>query len=195
MLLERKDVHTAPPDNENQTPLSLAFSKGHDGVVRILLESDNVNSDTANSSGQASTLPSTGDMDLSVVEMKFRGHDLDIDISGHNGQPTPPPAGHNEREVVLGSKDSIPDSGDSDLSSTKPSKQSQSPSLYPLKSPYPLGKVSTHPRTTRSPLSFAADQPFIISSLICLFAFLYLLPSSSWDILPFRKYLSSEGLV
>ncbi|KAG0129051.1 hypothetical protein HOY82DRAFT_565015 [Tuber indicum] len=33
MLLEREDICIAMPDNRNQTPLSLALSKGHDSVA------------------------------------------------------------------------------------------------------------------------------------------------------------------
>ena len=68
MLLERKDVRTTTPDNNNQTPLSLARTKGHDGVVRILMERDNVDSDTGDLSGQASFPPSAEDGDKHVGE-------------------------------------------------------------------------------------------------------------------------------
>jgi len=36
MLLERKDIHTALLDSQNQTPLELALSQGHHEVVKIL---------------------------------------------------------------------------------------------------------------------------------------------------------------
>ena len=41
-LLERPDIRAATPDNKNQTPLSLALSKGHAGVGRILHEWDQI---------------------------------------------------------------------------------------------------------------------------------------------------------
>jgi len=41
ILLARKDIHTATPDNGNQTPLLLALSGGHDEVVRILQHKPN----------------------------------------------------------------------------------------------------------------------------------------------------------
>ena len=41
MLLKRKDVNTTTPDKENQTPLDLALSQEHDGIVMTILEWDN----------------------------------------------------------------------------------------------------------------------------------------------------------
>ena len=49
MLLKREDVSSATVDTYSQTLLSLALSKGHDEVVKVLLERDNVNSDSAES--------------------------------------------------------------------------------------------------------------------------------------------------
>jgi len=54
ILLQRSDIHTAIPDNQNQTPLSLALSKGHHGVAKILREWDNANSDPVDCSGRSS---------------------------------------------------------------------------------------------------------------------------------------------
>ena len=45
LLLERKDIRIAALDNNYQTPLSLASSKGHAGVVKML-ERHDTNSDT-----------------------------------------------------------------------------------------------------------------------------------------------------
>ena len=62
ILLQRSDIHTATPDNQNQTPLSLALSKGYHGVAKILREWDNANSNTVDSRGRSS-LPPAGSRD------------------------------------------------------------------------------------------------------------------------------------
>jgi len=41
IFLERKDVRTTTPDTRGQTPLSLALTKGHDGIARILMRQSN----------------------------------------------------------------------------------------------------------------------------------------------------------
>jgi len=48
MLLERINVRPTIPDNENQSPLSIALSARHYGVARILEEWVNVSSDRTN---------------------------------------------------------------------------------------------------------------------------------------------------
>ena len=88
ILSERKDVCTVTPDNENQTPLSLALSKDHGGVVRILLERGNVDSNTGGLSGQASFPPSSRGGDECVAEIEFRYNDPNTDIANLDGQPT-----------------------------------------------------------------------------------------------------------
>ena len=87
MLLERKDVCTTMPDSKNKTPLSLALSKGHEEVVRILLERDNVHSGTGSRSGQACFPLSAGDGDECVVEMGFERGDPNTDIANLIGRP------------------------------------------------------------------------------------------------------------
>ncbi|PUU74640.1 hypothetical protein B9Z19DRAFT_896528, partial [Tuber borchii] len=84
------------------------------------------------------------------------------------------------------SKDSVSISADTDLS-TKSSRGPQPPSLGPLKSQYPPKDTSTHPNTTQATLSYAAGRLFIISFLICLFAFLLYILSSSPNIFSFCK--------
>lgn len=59
MLLERKDVRTARPDNKGRAPLSLALSGGHDGITQVILEWGNANSDRADHGGQTPLPPST----------------------------------------------------------------------------------------------------------------------------------------
>ena len=56
LLLERKDVRIASPDNQHQTPLSLALSKGQTSIVRIL-ERHNANSGAVGRSSQTSLPP------------------------------------------------------------------------------------------------------------------------------------------
>ena len=85
-LLEGGKVRTTTTEN-NQTALSLALSKGRYGVVRVLPERGNVNSNTGARGGQLSFLPSPRDGDECVVEMRFRNH-LNIGIAGFNNQPS-----------------------------------------------------------------------------------------------------------
>ena len=75
MLLERKDVRTARPDNKGRAPLSLALSGGHDGIAQVILEWGKVNSDTADRGSQTPLPPSTRNRDRFVVEMQFPDND------------------------------------------------------------------------------------------------------------------------
>ena len=59
-------------DNENQTPLSLAFSKRPDGIAGIQRGRDNPNSDQVNHGGQESLPLPSGCRDEFVVEMQFK---------------------------------------------------------------------------------------------------------------------------
>ena len=45
ILLRRSDVDPSKPDQYGRTPLSCAVLGGHEGVVKLLLEPDNVNPD------------------------------------------------------------------------------------------------------------------------------------------------------
>ena len=56
LLLQRKDVCTVTLDKEHQTPLSLALSRGHADVVRVL-ERHDANSHAVDCSGQTSLPP------------------------------------------------------------------------------------------------------------------------------------------
>ena len=95
----------------------------------------------------------------------------------------------------MDSKDSVFMSADSYFPAES-SRQPQPLSIGPLKPQHPPKTTSAHPSTNQSIFLFAIDRRFIISALICLFAFLiYTLPSLALDIFSFRKYLSSEGLV
>ena len=57
MLLERNDVRAAAPYGKHQSPLSLAVDGGHVGVVRVLLEWVNSDSEVADRGGQSSLPP------------------------------------------------------------------------------------------------------------------------------------------
>ena len=191
MLLEREDVCTATPDKENQTPLSLALSQGHDEVV-IILESNNANSDTLGYCAQTPLPQSTVYGDECVIRTQIPGNDSSADTTDFHGSPAPLSADLDTQEVVLDSKDFTSMCADSGPS-TEPSNQSQPPSVKPLEPPYPLRKTVTHPTATQLILTFFLDRRFITSALICLLAFLlYILPPSSPDLFSFRKYLPSD---
>ena len=129
------------------------------------------------------------------MEMRSRSDDPNTDISDLADQSALPSADRDKQEVIWDLKDPLSKSRDSDLSSGELSRLSQPPSVVPLKPQHPPKTTGTHPSASHSILSFAVDQRFIISSLICLFAFLlYILPSSSLDIFSFRKYYPREGL-
>ena len=184
ILLERKDVRTGIPDNENQMLLTLALAQGHDGIAKAILEWDNANSDTADRGGQASLTPLARTGDECAAEMQFPGNDSSPYTLDLNGLSAPPSVDRIRREVVLDSKNSVTMSTDGDFS-TKPSGQPQPPSPNPPEPQYPPQNIST-----QAVFSFATERLFIIS-LICFFAFfLYILSSSSLDIFSSRKYLS-----
>ena len=170
MLLERKYFRQAMRDNEGQTPPSLALSQGHDVIAKIILAWGNANSNTADRGGQT--------------------HSPDP-----NSLPPPSSTDYNGREVSSDSKDSISMFADTDLS-TEPSSRPHPPSPGPLKSQNPSKNTSAHSSTTQAILTFTTDRLLTISSLVCLFAFLfYILSSSSLDIFSFRKYPPGEELV
>ena len=61
MLLNRNDIRIDIPDHENQTALSLARSKGHDEIARMITERAANISDTVDPDSQESLPPSCGD--------------------------------------------------------------------------------------------------------------------------------------
>ncbi|RPA96071.1 hypothetical protein L873DRAFT_1791835 [Choiromyces venosus 120613-1] len=85
IFLERKDVCIDTPDNGHETPLSLAFSRGHNGAVKILQELTSRRSNTADDAGQAIPSLSIGHAEECVIEMQSRGGDLDPDITDLEG--------------------------------------------------------------------------------------------------------------
>ena len=190
-LLEQ-DVCTSTLDNINQSPLSLALSKGHDEVIRILR--GNANSCSTGHGGQAplpppplppSPLPSSAeDADGRAVDIQSRSHVLNTDITDLTTAPTLSSANLDERDGVFDPEGPLPKSADSDLSSTEPPMLPPPISSRLLKSSSPPGKSDNHPHNTRSTPSLALDRYFLIASFICLLAFLvYILPSQSSHIL------------
>jgi len=51
----RDDINPYQPDNKDQTPLWSASSNWHEGVVRLLLQQDDVNPDQSNNTGNDKT--------------------------------------------------------------------------------------------------------------------------------------------
>ena len=195
MLLEREDVSSTTLDNYSQIPLSLALFEGHDEVVKILLGWDNVNSDPVARRSRTFFLPSGVPRNEHAMEMRSNGDDPNIDISDLTGRPALSSPDCDKQEVVWGLDDSVSKSRDRDLSSAE-LPVSRLSSVGPLKPRRPPKTTGTHPSASQSILSLAVDRRFIISSFICLFAFiLYILPSPSLDVFSFRKPLSSERLV
>ena len=195
VLLEREDVDSNQTDTEyNRTPLSWAAWRGHEGVVKMLL-----------GRGGALTMPDR-DNQTSLSLALSEGHygvakiildweAVNFDTADRGGQaPIPPPVDHTPQVVVLDPKGPAHMSADNDPSTT-PSRLSQPTSVVPLKSSHPQRKTSTHPITTRSILSPTIDRLFILSALICLFAFFLYILSSLLGVSFLRKYLSSEGSV
>ena len=109
-----------------------------------------------------------------LVEMQFTGDHPDADVSNIHGRPTPLSADCSECEVVLDFTDS--GSGDSDLSTTKSPRLSQSPigslkSLCPLRKAKPIlapPALSSHlPSTTvLSPFLFSIPLLFFTHFLL-----------------------------
>ena len=182
LLSERKDPPTAMPDSKDQTPPSLALSKGRDGAMLIIHERGNINSDC-----QTTLPPVAGSRDQSVVEIQFRVDDPSIIIANLNSHPTLLSVDHDVRSRVADVKDYISKSAGSDFSSTEPSKPSQSSSVCPITSPPSRQKTGTHPNSSRSTMPIVADWYWVIASSICLLAFLFLISPSSSSISPFHK--------
>ncbi|KAG0633320.1 hypothetical protein HOY80DRAFT_992204 [Tuber brumale] len=190
MLLGRRDVRATTTDGANQTPLSRALSKGHDRVVKMLLERDGVNSDTADRVGHHPPRPPLG-VGAGVVGMPFRGDNLNISITNINGQQAHLLADPNKRELVSGLDGSLSKPADSNLPSTE---QSGPPPIRPPKLPSPESQHPTQQHSINSPTRGPpADRYFTIALLVCLLAFLvYILPSSLPEIFPLHKQLPSN---
>jgi len=172
ILLKRYNVRKAMPDRQKQAPSPLPPPGERDRVVSIPLESGNANSDAAHGGGQASLTSSFRPQNEGLVEIRTRSHDLNIDITDLNSQPSLPPAGSTKQEQLLDLEVSVPASPDNDPPATEPSMSSQTPSIWPLKFPYPLWKSDTHPNNSGSTLPIRANWYWVIGSCVCLLAFL-----------------------
>ncbi|RPA91169.1 ankyrin [Choiromyces venosus 120613-1] len=119
IFLEREDVRIDTPDSENETPVSLALSKGYNQVVKMLQDRINGSSATVGNASHEITSHSSGHGVECVVDMQSGGGDHGTNIADLDGQKTLPSANLNEREQILDCNDSDPSSGESHLSSTE----------------------------------------------------------------------------
>ena len=88
IILKRKDVRTDIRDTESQAPLSPTLSGGRGGIVRLLSERDNVNSNTVDHGSQAShPLPSVHG-DNRVAQMQPREDHPNTHITDPSRKPT-----------------------------------------------------------------------------------------------------------
>ena len=99
MVVARKDVRAAMSDNVNQTAQSLIISEGRYEVVRTPLERGNADCPLVDRGVPKSSPPSAVHPDESVVEMQFKSHDPNIDMTDSNGQPALLSAAHGKRPL------------------------------------------------------------------------------------------------
>ncbi|PWW74907.1 hypothetical protein C7212DRAFT_203642, partial [Tuber magnatum] len=155
-----------------RTPLSWAARRGHEEVVKILLERRDVDAATQDNDGQTplswalceghdgvarvlvghsnSVLKSQRFLDLNHAEISGSSLNRQVlewvkvnPVGEESGdQPGFPSSDANERARVFHSKDSAPSSGNGDFSSTKPVRFSQLPPLWFLKPWYRKNKDS-----------------------------------------------------
>ena len=177
MLLERPDVCTATLATTDQAPLSLAISKGHDEVVKILR--GNSDSRITGHSVLAPLPPPSGNGCRRMVDLRSRSHDPNINTTDLGVQHAPPPADPEEWERALDLENPVSEPADNDLPTIKPSVLPQSPPTFPVGPLDPPAKTATRPDITRSPLSLVPNRYFLIASLICLLAFLFCVPPTS----------------
>ncbi|KAG0135463.1 hypothetical protein HOY82DRAFT_551571 [Tuber indicum] len=203
MLLDRGEVNPDQADTEyGQTPLSWAASRGHKGVVQMLLERKDVSSTTLDLENETPLSRARSNGHEQVVRLLLdRGHvnSPGVDCAGRESPPAS--SGHGDCAVALKFKcathitDIIgqhalpsPDPGDrepvsdlqgalsnssgSDLPSTEQPALSKTPPRWPLSFWSLRRKADPHPDNTGSTLSFPVARYFMVASLVCLFAFL-----------------------
>ena len=168
ILLKRKDVRTTTPDNASQTPLSLTPFKGHGEVTKIAKRRDTANSVATHSGSQASLPLSIGHEGERVVQMQSTGDYPNAGSTDLNSQPALPPRDTDERREESHLRHSVSQSADNDFSTELP----QPLSMRLSKPWHPPRKTRTHSTNPQLILPFAVDHFFIVSPLICLFAFL-----------------------
>ena len=168
--LERSDVRTAVPDYQNQTPLSLALSEGHDGVVEILREQGHPNLDSESCASQTSPHSS------SQAGAECLGMQL---TSNPNTDPADP-----YRQLALlspGAQGHEPVLGPENLCSTSPD-NNEPPATEPPNLLQP---------SSRQPLNLSYlvhDRYWIMAAFFCLLALLvYFLSSPLLDSFSFHK--------
>ncbi|RPA92109.1 hypothetical protein L873DRAFT_1794495 [Choiromyces venosus 120613-1] len=84
-LLAQEDVNTDTPDNFGATPLSLAFSGGHNQIVKMLQERISRSSGPAHDGGQAVAPQSVGHGQEHAAVMLCGGSDLGPEIADLEG--------------------------------------------------------------------------------------------------------------
>ena len=154
MLLERKGVNLGHRDTfYGQTPLVWAAEKGHDQVVGILLEWNDVRLAVPDSENQTPPSPTLSEGRDWVARIVLHQDDANSDQVDHAGEAS-----------LLPPDNSYP--------ITEPPVLPQSSSMWPLKFPYPPRKSETYPSNTRSTLPLAVNRYWVIGSCVCLLAFL-----------------------
>jgi len=186
MLLERNDIRIDIQDNKNQTPLSLALSQGHNKIARIISARASARSNTPAPSGQASPPPSTQHREEHVEETQPRGDHPNTNTADSTSQPPPPPADPNTPEGAPDCKGPFANSTDSIIPSTEP--LSPPRPLPPPEFWHSPGQITTPPNNTPSTLPITAHPHFIITSFVCILAFLlYILPFSLQDMFSSKR--------
>ncbi|RPA91890.1 ankyrin [Choiromyces venosus 120613-1] len=183
-ILERVDIHIGTSDNEHETPLTSAFSNGHFEVVIMLQERIDSSSETADDGGHALSSLSAG-QECAVVMQSGSG-DLDPEITDLDRQNANSSGDPDEKERILDFKNAGSSSGESHPPSTEHSgPPPPSPECSLSSSPR---KTDTSPHDSGPTIPIAINRYLMISSFVCLFAFLlYLLPSLLPTISPFHK--------
>ncbi|RPA98365.1 ankyrin, partial [Choiromyces venosus 120613-1] len=186
IFLERENVRIDSPDNKNKTPLSMALSKGHDEIATMLQEAINCSTARTDFEGQAAISQSVEGGEECGSEKQSGSGDLGPDIVYPHAQQAPSSTGLDEREQILDCQNYDPSCRESPLTSTKHfSPPSPSPELPLHVSPI---TTDTQPHNSRSALPIAIDRYLIVSSFICLLAFLiYTFPSLLSSISFFNK--------
>ncbi|KAG0136146.1 hypothetical protein HOY82DRAFT_95882 [Tuber indicum] len=149
------------------------LSNRHNQVVKMLLEPDLANPDTADPASFPSLPTSAGCGDECTMGLQFRSGTLNTDTANISGQLSLLSSDPNECHPILDHKSSLSKSTDSDLPTTEQPVLYQPPPTWPLSFWYPRRKSGTHPDQTRSILSLTVDWYFIIASFVCLFASLF----------------------
>ena len=176
MLLDRNDIRIDIQDHENQTALSLARSKGHDNIARMISERAAIKSDTADPGDQESLPPSAGDEYEFIEEMQLE--------ENHPNSNTADPSGHlhPHQQTPIHRKGSdyegyFPGSADSIVLTTRLSNPPQSPP--PGASEVLVFFKSNLPPSEQPPTNppIAVHEDFIPPSFACILDFFLVISS------------------